>query len=238
MTSETEKITERYARREQVDTDLYSPLSPSIYMALQEKERAIARLIREVGLAPVADKRVLEIGCGTGNNLLDLIRLGFDPANLVGNDLIERRVAIARHRLSAATRIISGDACEIDVTAASLFDVVYQSTVFSSILDDGFQQKLADRMWELTKPGGGILWYDFIFNNPRNPDVRGVAVNRIHNLFPHGDVIVRKITLAPPLSRLATKIHPSLYTLFNIVSLLRTHVLCWISKPCTEKKCV
>ena len=48
--------------------------------------------------------------------------------------------------------------------------------VFPSILDDSFQQKLADRMWALTKPGGGILWYDFIYNNPRNPDVRGVPL--------------------------------------------------------------
>jgi hypothetical protein len=24
-------------------------------------------------------------------------------------------------------------------------------------------------MWALTKPGGGILWYDFVYDNPRNP---------------------------------------------------------------------
>jgi len=43
-----------------------------------------------------------------------------------------------------------GDAAEIDLAEGS-FDIVYQSTVFTSILDNGFQQKLADRMWALDK---------------------------------------------------------------------------------------
>ena len=28
-------------------------------------------------------------------------------------------------------------------------------------------------------PGGGVLWYDFTVNNPRNPDVRGVPMKRV-----------------------------------------------------------
>jgi len=110
---------------------------------------------------------------------------------------LEDRAALARHRLPAAIKIQVGDAAEID-PAEEPFDIVYQSTVFTSILDEGFQQKLADRMWALTKPGGGVLWYDFIYNNPRNPDVRGVPLRRIRELFPHGKIHPWKITLAPP----------------------------------------
>jgi len=110
------------------------------------------------------------------------------------------------------------------------FDVVLQSTVFSSILDDDFQKKLADKIWSLAKPEGGILWYDFIFDNPKNSDVRGVPVRRIRKLFPNAKIKVWRLTLAPPLSRLLTKVHPSLYTLFNMLPILRTHVLCWIKK--------
>ena len=29
-------------------------------------------------------------------------------------------------------------------------------------------------MWAAVKPGGGVLWYDFTVDNPRNADVRGV----------------------------------------------------------------
>jgi hypothetical protein len=53
-------------------------------------------------------------------------------------------------------------------------------------------------MWALTKPGGGVLWYDFIYNNPRNLEVRGVPLHRIRQLFPEGTIHHWKLTLARP----------------------------------------
>ena len=35
------------------------------------------------------------------------------------------------------------------------------------------------------------------------------------------------------ISRRVSRIHPSLYTIFNVVPFLRTHILCWIQKPLT-----
>ena len=123
-----------------------------------------------------------------------------------------------------------GDASSLDL-GTERFDVVFQSTVFSSILDDEFQSRLARRMWALIQPGGQALWYDFTYDNPRNPDVRGVPVARIRALFPEGALSVHRLTLAPPIARPLTRIHPSLYTLVNLLPLLRTHVLCSIRKP-------
>jgi hypothetical protein len=97
-------------------------------------------------------------------------------------------------------------------------------------LDHGFRKKLADRMWALAKPGGGVLWYDFIYDNPRNPDVKGISVSEIRDLFPAGNPKGWRLTLAPPISRFVTKIHPGCYTFFNMFPFLRTHVLCWIRK--------
>ena len=71
-----------------------------------------------------------------------------------------------------------GDATQAPVAPGSQ-DIVLQSTVFSSLLDDAFQQRLADTMWRWLKPGGAVLWYDFTVNNPRNPDVRGVPLARV-----------------------------------------------------------
>lgn len=85
-------------------------------------------------------------------------------------------------------------------------------------------------MWDLVKPGGGVLWYDFIYDNPKNPDVKGVPVSQISELFPRGKLTVWHITLAPPIARRVTKIHPCLYSILNIIPLFRTHVLCWIEK--------
>ncbi len=227
---EPELVRQRYERRKaDISAVLYSPLNPSVYMGQQEKERKLIRWIEQAGLAPVADRRVLEIGCGSGGNLLQLVKLGFLPGNLVGNELLEDRAELARILLPSAIRVIVGDASDLDLPEES-FDVVFQSTVFSSILSHDFQGKLADKMWSLARPGGGVLWYDFVYNNPRNPDVRGVPIRSIRNLFPKGELIVWRTTLAPPISRMVTRIHPSLYTVFNSLYFTRTHVLCWIRK--------
>jgi hypothetical protein len=85
--------------------------------------------------------------------------------------------------------------------------------VFSSLLDDAFQDRLAQTMWRWVRPGGGVLWYDFTFDNPRNPDVRGIPVRRIRQLFSEGSLRVRRITLAPPLARSVCRIHSALYVI-------------------------
>jgi hypothetical protein len=103
--------------------------------------------------------------------------------------------------------------------------------VFSSLLDDVFQQQLAHCMWRWLKPGGAVLWYDFSFDNPRNPDVRGVPLARVRALFPTARIHARRLTLAPPLARPAARLHPAFWTLLNTVPWLRTHRLAWIEKP-------
>ena len=103
--------------------------------------------------------------------------------------------------------------------------------MFSSLLDDAFQQHLADAMWRWVVPGGGVLWYDFVYNNPRNRDVRGVPLARIRQLFPQARIHCRKVTLAPPIARALCRLHPALYPVFNALPLLRTHVLVWLEKP-------
>ena len=92
------------------------------------------------------------------------------------------------------------------------------------------QQQLAAAVWRAVKPGGGVLWYDFTVDNPRNPDVRGVPVARIRQLFPQGQVRAQRLTLAPPLGRAVARVHPGLWSLLNTLPWLRTHVLAWVQK--------
>jgi len=227
---EPELIKARYARRAQIDSARYDPLSRAVQLAVHERERALARLLVEAALPPLAERRLLDVGCGSGGDLLRLIGLGFQPENLVGCDLLEERAAQARRRLPQATRVLCGDVLELPLQPES-FDAVMQSTVFTSVLDDDYQERLARRLWELVKPGGGVLWYDFVVDNRRNPDVRAVPLRRVRELFPEGRVRAHRVTLAPPLGRIAARIHPLLYTTLAALPPLRTHVLCWIAKP-------
>ncbi len=197
---EIRAIEERYARREQIpEASLYNPLDPYVCCARQERERASIRCLKRAGQVPVQDKRVLEVGCGGGANLIDLIRLGSQPQDLVGNDLLDEALLRVR-TLPPAVGLILGDASSLPMEEGS-FDIVLQSTVFTSILEQNFQEKLANRMWTLLRPDGEILWLDFIWNNPKNPDVRGVPVKRIRQLFPRGLMLRWSVTLAPPIAR-------------------------------------
>jgi SAM-dependent methyltransferase len=225
---ELQAVAERYARRGQPDR--YSLLQPDVWQTVQERQRAMLRLFRRLGFSDLSGLTVLEVGCGTGGNLLELLRMGFRPEHLAGAELLPERHALARSLLPDAVMLWQGDAAALAIDPASR-DIVCQHTVFSSLLDDAFQQQLAAAMWSWVKPGGGVLWYDFTVDNPRNRDVRGVPLRRLRELFPQARIQHRRLTLAPPLARLVCRVHPALYTVFNALPVLRTHVLAWLEKP-------
>jgi ubiquinone/menaquinone biosynthesis C-methylase UbiE len=226
---ELEQIRRRYASRTTLPADRYSRWKPDVLARVHERQLATTALLAANGIHSMAGLDILEVGCGEGANLIEFLQLGADPDRLVGNDLLGDRIERARRLLPDLVRFYPGDASALVLADAS-FDIVYQSTVFSSILDDALQAHLAAAMWRWLRPGGAVLWYDFTVDNPRNPDVRGVPLTRIRKLFPAGRLTCRRVTLAPPLARAVTRVHPALYTVFNMLPLLRTHVLCWIHK--------
>lgn len=228
---EADAVRERYARRLPADPR-YALSNPAALAAVQERQRAMVELLRAEGHADFVSLELLEVGSGHGGNLLELLWLGFAPEKLSGIELLPERHEAARARLPAAVRLSLGDAAEVPVPADSA-DIVFASTVFSSLLDDAFQQRLADAMWRAVKPGGGVLCYDFTVDNPRNRDVRAVPVERLRQLFAEGELRARRVTLAPPLARRLVRIDRRLYAVANALPFLRTHVLAWIAKTAT-----
>ncbi len=227
--NEFDELKNIYQERDEFLKDRYNPLNPDIMMTVQEKERLIVKWINTEKISPVSSKKLIEIGCGNGSNLLFFLKLGFKPENIVANELIEQRAESARKLLPETIKIIIGNAIDLQLPAEE-FNIVFQSTVFSSILSFDSRKKLADIIWKIVKPGGGILWYDFIYNNPQNPNVRKVTLKEFKQLFPIGEIKYWRLTLAPPISRVVTKIRPNFYHLFNLFPFLRTHILCWIKK--------
>ena len=226
---EPSAVRSRYARRPPSD-GRYNFLRPEVYLGVQERQRAMLQLFSQQGMTDLAAPRLLEVGCGTGGNLLELLRMGFAPQNLSGIELLPDRYRQARHALPLALELLEGDALQAPIANGSQ-DIVLVSTVFSSLLDEPYQEKLATALWRWVKPGGAVLWYDFTFNNPKNPDVRGVPLQRVKALFPQAAVSARRVTLAPPIARRVVPVHPMFYTFFNSLPWLRTHILCWIAKP-------
>lgn len=225
--SELEKIRHRYGRRAAIPREQYSFTQPEVLRRVQSVDRATLRLLSRAHLTDFPRLRVLEVGCGSGGNLLTFLRWGCDPANMVGNELLADRAAEARRLLPPGVQILNQDARTLE---GEQFDIVFQSTVFSSILDDSVQNQVADTMFRLTKPGGVVLSYDFTFNNPANPDVRKVPLGRLRELFPLGAMRFQRVTLAPPIARRIGHFGP-LYAALEALPPLRTHVIATIAKP-------
>jgi len=88
-------------------------------------------------------------------------------------------------------------------------------------------------MRRVLEPGGVILWYDFRYDNPRNPHVRGIGAREIRSLFPGCTVRLRRVTLAPPIARRLVPFSWTVAYLVEKLPLLRTHYLGVIYKSST-----
>ncbi len=227
--TEPQALQARYARRDAAQDARHYRLfgSPSALQAQQERLRALVQLWNAHGWTDLADKAITEVGCGSGGNLQDLLRLGASPAHLQGLELIAERAAQARTALPGTARIAEGDATLTPVADGSQHAVL-AFTLFSSLLDPAFRQHMADTLWRWTAPDGGVLVYDFVVDNPRNPDVRGVPLAELRRLFPKAQARSRRITLAPPIARRlpAACLGPACALLYP----LRTHRLTWLVK--------
>jgi len=93
------------------------------------------------------------------------------------------------------------------------------------------KHKIAREIDRVLAPGGRLLWYDFAFNNPFNPEVRGIGLREVCQLFPGFSMTARRITLAPPLGRAIGRVGPIVYYLASKIRFLCTHYLCLLEKP-------
>lgn len=228
--TEPQAVQARYARRDGAQDALRYQLmaSASALQAQQERLRTLVKLWNAHGWSSLADLAITEVGCGAGGNLQDLLRLGASPARLQGLELIAERAAQARAALPAAVHIAEGDATQAPMAEGSQ-QAVLAFTLFSSLLDAAFRRHMAETLWRWAAPGGGVLVYDFVVDNPNNPDVRGVPLAELRQLFPKARAQSRRITLAPPIARRlpAACLAPASALLYP----LRTHRLTWLAKP-------
>jgi len=182
LQAEEARIRAAYARR-RGDDMRYSWFSPGYQFMVQQRERRLLALLRRYGFAALESKTILEVGSGTGQWLRDFVKWGARPENVTGIDLLPERVSRARRLCPPAVRIQCASAAELPFCDGT-FDLVLQSTVFTSILDPDLRRCVAVEMMRVVKSNGFILWYDYHVNNPWNRDVRGVKRREIYQLFP------------------------------------------------------
>jgi ubiquinone/menaquinone biosynthesis C-methylase UbiE len=221
------RIQAAYAKRQRGAR--YSWFSPGHLFIVQDRERRLLASLRERDFAALDTKEILEVGCGTGYWLREFIKWGAQPAKISGVDLLPDRVAKARELCPEGVRIQCGNAAKLTFPD-NTFDIVLQSTVFTSVLDYDMRRQMAAEMIRVVKASGLILWYDYHVNNPWNPDVRGVKKQEIYQLFPGCRIELRRITLAPPVVRLLTPYSWLVSYLLAKIPWLCTHYLGAIEK--------
>jgi SAM-dependent methyltransferase len=193
------------------------------------ERQVLSRLVHH-GCLPLGEKKILEVGCGTGPWLRDLVKWGASPENLFGIDLLPQRVFEARRLCPAQVNLLCGGIAVLSETPKAIFDIVLQATVFTSVLNSDLRQSMALSMLRLVKPNGFIFWYDFRLNNPGNPDVRGVKRKEIFRLFPGCRIELIPTTLAPPIVRLLAPRSWLFCSLLEKIPWLCTHYLGVIQK--------
>lgn len=225
MHDEAQNVIDRYERRKMNQTGFNSGNFYFSHYVQSERELKYLEIIKN-RFDSLDEVKILEIGAGIGANLYFFKRIGLTWEHIHANELLPDRYEILKETFPQI-HTYEGDACEIDQRLHNSFDIVFQSTVFTSILDANFKQKLADKMWSLLKPNGIILWYDFAFDNPANKDVKGIKRSEVKALFKAAKKITfSKTTLAPPIGRRVKRLYP----FFNLFPFLRTHLIGVIEK--------
>lgn len=226
LTEEEHRIRQVYAERKEPGGgpfDLYS-----LYL-LQELQEALVISFREMGLTSLKDAKLLDVGCGSGGMLWRLHAFGANSKNCFGIDLLGEKLRGAR-RVSPQIGFVEGNAAQLPFPDGT-FDLVFQFLLFTSVLDSNVRRAIASEIMRTVRPGGHFVWYDFLYSNPRNSNVRGVRRREIEELFSGFRLRFRRITLAPPIGRIAARLSPMLCRIFATLPVLRTHYLCIIQKP-------
>ena len=222
--SEVEKIKERYEWRKKF---LLSPSKREQLLnknIISEREKIYSLILHEK-FEDLSSLKIMEIGAGTGSNLSFFKNAGIKDKNIYANELLEDRIEGLRSN-HPSINIFPGNA--LDLNFKNEFDIVFQSTVFTSILDLSFRQQLAEKMREMTKSGGIILWYDFTFSNPFQSYIKPVTKKDVRLLFCHNNKVkFYNVTLYPPIGKRT-------YGMYNLVNsifpFLRSHIIAVISK--------
>lgn len=224
------RLRQEYANRHirLAGKETYSFFNAVYLFAIQQRQRAVLKSLRWLGLSTLHGLRILEMGCGSGGVLSELVTLGAQPDLLAGVDLLPVRLREAHCRLPSSV-FSEADGQNLPHPAAC-FDLAFQFTAFSSILDNQIRQNAAEEMLRVLKPGGAILWYDFWWN-PTNPQTRGITLREIRSLFPSCICHFQRITLAPPIARRIVPLSWAAAILLENLRLFNSHYLAVLVKP-------
>jgi len=227
--NEEEEIKKRYERRKKLpEKTLYSYFNKGNLFIVQERGRKMLSLLKKYGYEFLENKKIIDVGCGNGSWLRDFVQWGARPENLSGVDLLEERIKEARQ----LNPNIGYECANVEKLSFpdNKFDMVVISMCLSSIFDKKMKKNIAREALRVLKDDGLILWHDFRFDNPWNPDVKGIEKKEVKELFGNCKYDFNLVTLAPPIVRFFAPISWLACELLVMIPFLKTHYMVIIRK--------
>lgn len=226
---ELERIRTEYTHRSQDKklTALYTSFHPGHLFTLQNRERVLLNTLKGYGYRDLSHSKILDVGCGQGHLLLNLVQYGAIPCNLIGIDLLGPWLRQAR-QLTPGSLHAQANAGELPFPD-DMFDLVFMFTVLTSVPHPHLKKAIAAEAARVVSPNGLIMIYDFKYAG-KNQHIQGVSPAEIRTLFPDRRVEVQAVSLAMPIAwRLAP--HAWLVcALLERIPFLRTHYLATIQR--------
>jgi SAM-dependent methyltransferase len=195
---------------------------------IARKWSEIERLLRREGIE-LERSRVLDLGAGGGWDSARFVALGVPYANIVALDLIGQYALLTR-RAHPRMKAVVADATLLPFPDGS-FDLVYQSTMLSSVLDAGRRTAILGEARRVLAPGGLFLSYDVRYPNPCNPNTRPLRARHLRLAFAGWRLRIKSVTALPPLARLLAPASLLACRLVEAVPALRSHLLAVARKP-------
>ena len=228
MKNEVNRIKEYYKNREIYNKSVYTYFNKGNLFLIQRRERVLLDVLLKYGFNDLKNVKILDVGCGNGNVLRNFLQYGAVPENLYGIDLLRERVDIAK-KLNPNMHFICGNANNLPYKS-DFFDIVILYTVFSSILDSEMKKQVSKEIKRVLKNDGIIIWYDMMFTNPFDKNIKRIGKKELKDLFNDCKLDIKRITLNPIIVRRLIKVSELLCFLLEKIKILNTHYFAVIRK--------
>jgi ubiquinone/menaquinone biosynthesis C-methylase UbiE len=222
VADDRQRVEEIFSGRRNL-TDRYTLSNPGNAFNYRQLYAIVEDSLRShAGGRSLSDMVCLDIGSGSGFWAWQLTKMGVAEEKCTATDLLMWRLQEGVRQKYQTPRVC----CSADRLPFldNSIDIVSQFTLFTSLLDDSVRSRTANEIARVLHPDGVCLWYDFRYNNPKNPHTRAIGRSELRSLFSGWPIQIRTLTLLPPLARKIPAPLGFLLKSLRGVPMLRSHL--------------
>tara|TARA_Y100000746_G_C15393351_1_gene403221 strand:+ start:175 stop:897 length:723 start_codon:yes stop_codon:yes gene_type:complete len=151
--------------------------------------------------------KIIDIGCGSCSDLINLVSFGFKQKNLYGVDINKSDIDFGG-RNYPLLNLFNQDATQLNFES-DYFDLTMESTMFVQITNLKISRGIANEMMRITKKKGYILLIDWKYGKLNDKKFLACDKRRVLEIFKVGEktslISIVPGMLVPPIGRFFSK---------------------------------